>query len=126
MPINIFNLLDPDKRAKELHSKIKHTHTQSKTTTAVLNTEEGKVLVGSSEKSLRKEIREALEKHEIEAFGEGHAEETVIQNAIGLGLTGIEIGASRPICLDCEYIINENNIIAKTEFSGKPSQKRKK
>lgn len=123
--MKIFQLFDPDKRAKELHSKIKHSHTQSKMTTAVLNTEEGKVLVGSSEKTLRKEVKEALEDHEIEAIGDGHAEETVIQNALTLGLQGTEIGASRPICLDCEQIIKENNIVAKTEFSGKTSFKRR-
>jgi hypothetical protein len=40
-------------------------------------------------------------------------------------LTLIEIGASRPICLDCEEKIRLGGIETQTEFSGKPSKKRR-
>jgi len=47
-----------------------------------------------------------------------HAEENVIDEADERNLTITEIGASRPICHDCQYKIEEKGIEAKTEFSG--------
>lgn len=114
---------NPDERAKELHDKIKHKHTRDRNTTAVLNTETDIVIVGSNEIRLRKEQREAFNEKEVEATGIGHAEETVILKADELNIQGIEIGASRPICEDCQELIQEKNIKAKTELSGKKSKK---
>jgi hypothetical protein len=110
---------DPDKRAKELHSKIKHQFTRDKNTTAVLNTDSNTVIVGSNEVRLRKEQREELLENEIEATGMGHAEIKIIKKAEEINLTGTEIGSSRPICDECKNIIQENKIIARTEFKNK-------
>jgi len=113
-------------RAKELHDKIKNAYTKRNTTIAVLNTEEEITLVGSSEDALRKEVRESLEENEQEVKDKGHAEEKVIKSAKNQNLTPTEIGASRPICLDCEELIKENDIPTETPFSGKRSKKRRK
>lgn len=40
-------------------------------------------------------------------------------------LTLLEIGASRPICLDCEEMIKAKGIETLTEFSGKVSKNRR-
>lgn len=117
---------NPDKRAKELHGLIQNKVAQNFITIAVLNTEDEIVLVGTNERKLRKEQVEALKEHEKEAQSkeEKHAEEKVIHKAQEMGLKGTEIGASRPICLDCEELIETHDIKAKTEFKGKKSKKR--
>jgi len=117
---------NPDQRAKELHALLDRISRNS-TTTAVGNTTTEAVIVGMNDKYIRKIIREALEDYEIPADGESgkHAEENVIAMAEKLNLTLTEIGASRPICLDCEELLKLNDITAKTEFSGKKSKKRK-
>lgn len=117
--------LNPDKRAKELHNKLKFQYTKRSTTTAVLNTKEGTTLVSSSEKLLRKEVLLELKAHEKEAKGKGHAEEKLIAYSEILQLTPTEIGASRPICIDCEKLITEKQIEIKSDCSGKLSKKRK-
>lgn len=118
-------LSDPDKRAKELHETIKNTRTKNSSTIAVLNTEEGWALVGSSTEILQKEVRDKLDtEYELPVKGQGHAEEKVIRKAKEEGFTPTEIGASRPICLDCENLINENNIEIKTTLKGKKSKNR--
>ena len=48
-----------------------------------------------------------------------HAEESLIKS--GKGITEIE--ASRPVCLDCEDLINEKGVKSKTPHSGKKSRK---
>ena len=109
-------MADPEKRAKELHEKIKFKFTRDKNTTAVLNTDTNAVIVGSNEVRLRKEQREAMYNNEIEATGQGHAEVTVINKAEELELTGTEIGVSRPICKNCEELIKEKGVDNKTKF----------
>lgn len=109
-------MADPEKRANELHKKIKFKFTRDKNTTAVLNTDTDAIIVGSNEVRLRKEQREALYDNEIEATGQGHAEVTVINKAEELELNGTEIGVSRPICENCEKLIKENGIDNKTKF----------
>ncbi len=118
---------DPDKRAKELHDLIKDERKKRHTTTAVANTQEDQTIVGTSDSYMRKEIKEALLEHETPAdlIDGNHAEENVIDMAEKLKLNITEIGASRPICADCEELLKEKNIEAKTEFSGKKSKKRK-
>jgi hypothetical protein len=117
---------DPNKRAKELHSFLENKITKNKVTIAVGNTNANLSLVGTSEGFLRKEIRNNLLEHEIIATPnpERHAEEDIIARANELNLTLTEIGASRAICLDCEDLLKENGVEAKTEFSGKKSKKR--
>jgi len=107
---------DPEIRAKEIHEAIKHQFTKDKTTTAVLNTEQEAVIVGTNELRLRKEQREILFENEIEATGFGHAEVKVIQKAEELNLTATEIGVSRPICEACEIVVKEKNIATNTKF----------
>lgn len=118
---------NPDERAKELHDLLEYERTKKHTTTAVGNTDEDITIVGTSEDYLRAEIKEALLEHEIPAKSRkgNHAEENVMGEADERNLKITEIGASRPICLDCENKIKEEEIEAKTEFSGKQSRKRK-
>lgn len=120
------SIIDPDKRAKELHSLITPPMAQNFVTIAVLTTENETVIIGTNERKLRKKQAEALLENEIEAQikEDKHAEEKVIQKATELGLKGKEIGTSRPICLDCENLIKQEGIVPKTELKGKKSKKR--
>ncbi len=118
---------NPDDRAKELHNMISDERKRKHTTTAVGNTTEQISIVGTNEEYMRMEIRRALLSHEIIAKSQpgNHAEENVILEAEARDLNLIEIGASRPICLDCENLLLEKNIEAFTDFSGKPSKNRR-
>jgi hypothetical protein len=68
-----------------------------------------------------------LLEHEIIARSRtgNHAEENVMDEATERNLTLVEIGVSRPICLDCEELIKDKGIETKTEFSGKISKNRR-
>ena len=116
-----------DERAKELQNLIESERTKRHTTTAVGNTKQDITIVGTSETYMRPEIKEALLIHEIAAKSKkgNHAEENVIDEAVKQNLNITEIGASRPICLDCEEKIKQKNITTTTKFSGKKSRKRK-
>ena len=83
--------------------------------------------MGSSEGRLRKTIKKELYKFEIEAKGKPgkHAEEYVIDEAKKQNMKLTKIAVSRPICIDCQEIIEEKKIETKTAFSGKKSKKRK-
>ncbi len=115
-----------EKRVKELHGKLGKT-TQDKTTTSVGITKEEIGIVGSSEGRLRKTVKKELYNFEIEAKGKSgkHAEEYVIEKAENENLIITEIAASRPICIDCQEIIENKEIKTQTLFSGKKSKKRK-
>ncbi len=117
---------DPEKRAKELHELIESQVARNKVTIAVLTTDTPSVIVGTSEKELREAQRKVLQEHEVEAKSEKnkHAEENVINQAKAMGLQGKKIGVSRPICLDCEELIKEENIETNTPFKGKKSKNR--
>jgi len=118
---------NPDKRAKELHNLLENERTKRHTTTAVGNTEQDITIVGTSEDYMRPEIKVTLLEHEIPSKSRkgNHAEENVMDEAGERNLNITEIGASRPICLDCEIKIKEKGIETKTKFSGKKSRKRK-
>jgi len=118
---------NPDERAKELHDLIEDERKKRHTTTAVGNTEEDITIIGTNEEYLRFEIRKGLHEHEIIAKSRAgnHAEENVVDEAENRNLTLVEIGASRPICLDCEEKIKAKGIDARTEFSGKTSKNRR-
>lgn len=118
---------NPDRRAKELHNMISDERKRKHTTTAVGNTMEEVSIIGTNEEYLRVEIRKALQPYEIIAKSHPgyHAEENIIMEAEARALTLYEMGASRPICLDCENLLATKNIETKTEFSGKPSKNRK-
>ena len=117
---------DVEQRVKELHEKLNKT-TQDKTTTSVGLTDDEIGIVGSSEGKLRKTVRKELHDFEIEAKGkpDKHAEEYVIDEAENQNLTLIEIAASRPICIECQELIEEKVIETKSPFSGKKSKKHK-
>lgn len=120
-------MTNPENRAIELHNKLSNERTKRHTTTAVGFTDSNISIVGSSEEYLRAEIREALLENEIPAKGKpgNHAEDNVIEVADDKKLTITDIGASRPICLDCEIKIKDRGIRAWTIFSGKKSKKRR-
>lgn len=50
-----------------------------------------------------------------------HAEESLIKS--GKGITEIE--ASRPVCLDCEDLMNEKSVKSKTPRSSKKTRKKR-
>ena len=118
---------NPNERANELQNLINSERTKRHTTTAVGNTEQNLVIVGTNEEYMRAEIKMALLKHENPAKSRkgNHAEENIIDYADEKKLKISEIGASRPICFDCEIKIKEKGIISKTKFSGKKSRSRK-
>jgi hypothetical protein len=118
---------NPDDRAKELHDLIEDERKKRHTTTAVGNTTAQISIVGTNEAYMRLEIREALFEHEVIARSKigNHAEENVMDEAAERNLILIEIGASRPICLDCEEKIKTKGIKTRTEYSGKVSQNRR-
>jgi hypothetical protein len=117
---------DPDKRAKELHNLIEKSFARNRVTIAVLTTDSPTVIVGTSERELRDDQREALLENEVEAESEKgkHTEENAISKLRELNLKGVEIGASRPICSDCEELIKKEGIEPKTELKGKKSKNR--
>jgi len=53
---------NPDKRAKELHNKIRDEFKKRKITIAVGNTEEELAIVGTSEQYLQKDVLKAFKK----------------------------------------------------------------
>lgn len=114
-------------RAEELHNLILDERKKRHTTTAVGNTLEEITIVGTNEEYMRYEIRNALLEHEVIAKSRlgNHAEENVIDEAEERNLTLLDLGASRPICLDCEEKIKSAHIETQTEFSGKVSKNRR-
>jgi uncharacterized protein YfeS len=118
--------LDPDARAKYLHSLLQNPFTKSRVTIAVLTTNK-ETVVGTSEPQLRNVQKQALNSHEVEAIddkNDKHAEEKVIAKAKEMGLEAREIGASRPICSDCEALIKQEGIVPKTKLKKKKSKNR--
>ena len=118
---------NPHDRAKELHDLISDERKKRHTTTAVGNTIDDITIVGTNEEYLRLEIRRALYEHEIIARSRAgnHAEENVMDEAEERNLTLLSIGASRPICLECEEKIKVRGIETDTDFSGKISRNRR-
>lgn len=119
---------NPDTRAKELHNEIKDEFKKRKITIAVGYTDSDISLVGTSEKYMQKDVLKAMNVNEIVATSnyDKHAEEDIIAEAEKREINVTDIGASRPICLDCEEIIKNKNITSHTEFSHKKSKKRRK
>ncbi len=119
--------INPNDRAKEIHDVITNKIAHNMSTIAVLTTNSEVVIVGTSESKLRNEQRKILKENELEAesITGNHAEENAIAEAKKQHLTGIEIGVSREICIDCQELIEKEEIISHTAFSGKKSTKRK-
>jgi hypothetical protein len=116
-----------EKRAKELHNLIQDEFKKRKITIAVGNTDSNFAIVGTSEKYMQKDVLNEIEENEVLATPnqDKHAEEDIIEEADKREVNVTEIGASRPICSDCEELIKQRNITAKTKFSGKLSRKRR-
>jgi len=89
--INIQNALDPFAQSKRT------------TATAKVSNPDGteQTLVASSVNRLSPAQRALLLPKEIEVIGKGHAEATIIDQALANGQTVIDIAASRPICSNC-------------------------
>ena len=117
---------NPTKRAQELHELIEDDRKKRHTTTAVGDTDTDISIVGTNEIYLRTEIKRGLLPHEIVAKSKpgNHAEENILDAAAEKNLKIVNIGASRPICLDCEEKISSLGIETETAFSGKKSKNR--
>jgi len=117
---------EPTERAEELHELIEDERKKRNTTTAVGDTSTDISIIGTNEIYLRSEIRRGLLPHEIIAKSKpgNHAEENILETAAERNLKIVTIGASRPICLDCEEKIKDLGIETKTKFSGKKSKNR--
>lgn len=124
--MDIFDRKNPTERSEELHNLIEDERKRRHTTTAVGDTNSAISIIGTNEEYLRAEIRRALLPHEIIAKSKpgNHAEENILEEAAEKNLTITEIGASRPICLDCEELLREQGITTQTTFSGKKSKNR--
>ncbi|MGN8071584.1 hypothetical protein [Mucilaginibacter sp. 22184] len=92
--------------------------TQTRTTIAVADAvdEQGNQIrvVGSSEPRLRAAQRAMLKPGEVEAKGNGHAEVTVLDHLRVNNLSIRSIGASRPVCANCNVAIESFGIKAAT------------
>jgi RHS repeat-associated protein len=104
-------------RASEIHAAVPRA-TQTRTTIAVADAvdEQGNQVrvVGSSEPRLRVAQRAMLKPGEIEAKGNGHAEVTVLDHLRVNNLSIRSIGASRPVCANCNVAIESFGIKAAT------------
>ena len=119
---------DPQERAKELHDLIQDEFKKRKVTIAVGNTDSDFAIVGTSERVMQKDVLKGIKEDEVVAKPnkDKHAEEDIVAEADKREVNVVEIGASRPICSDCEELIKGRNIETKTPFSGKKSIKRRK
>jgi len=89
-------------RAKEINNALDSIAAKNRTV-AVLNTEEGPVIVASGKTDLSLVQRQMLTNGEIPAkLANAHAEITAIEQAKALGLTPTVMGTSRSICSNCE------------------------
>ncbi len=81
--------------------------------------DDGSLGIASSDKTVPKPQRQWAENNNIKVFnGEGHAEETLINNV------AIHVDASRGVCLDCEGMMKSNEVSTESEFTGKKSRRR--
>ena len=115
-------------RADELHGNLP-TRTKGATTTGVATVIKpdgsSETWVASSEKNLRRPVKDALNPGEIAISGVGHAEETIINAAKEKGYTVQAVASSRPVCADCEAMIKGADATSGTIFSGKKSRVRR-
>jgi len=98
-----------ESRANAVHGAVPKA-TQNRTTIAAGLADDGTVIIGSSEKNLRRAQRAALKPGEVAASGVGHAEVTVINHARSMGLNVKNVAASRPICQNCQTFLKNNNV----------------
>ena len=112
-------------RASQIHRAVPE-HTQRRTTIAVTETQEGKRIVSSSEKRLRKVQRDMLLDNEVEGVGEGHAEVTGVKFAKHNRYRPSGTAASRPICFACQSFLKEHNVTPLSELKQQKTKKKKK
>ena len=118
-PLGLSELL---KLVMEAHLQLDQTAQRFKTT-AIGRSTSGKLFISSSDNIVPKVQRTWAESKGITVINmkDAHAEESLIKS--GKGITEIE--ASRPVCLDCEDLMNEKGVKSKTPRSGKKSRKRR-
>ena len=118
-PLGLSELL---KLVMEAHSQLDQTAQRFKTT-AIGRSTSGKLFISSSDNIVPKVQRTWAESKGITVINmkDAHAEESLIKS--GKGITEIE--ASRPVCLDCEDLMNGKGVKSKTPRSGKKSRKRR-
>ncbi|WP_018966121.1 RHS repeat domain-containing protein [Porphyromonas gulae] len=116
-PLGLSELVD---LVNEAHSLLDPRAQRSKTT-AIGVGQDGKMYIASSDDLVPKVQRDWAISKDIEPIrGIGHAEETLMNANKGI----TQIDASRKICLDCENMMNQNNVTTATEKSGKRSKNR--
>ncbi|SUB88694.1 Uncharacterized conserved protein [Porphyromonas macacae] len=116
-PLGLSELVD---LVNEAHSLLDPRAQRSKTT-AIGVGQDGKMYIASSDDLVPKVQRDWAISKDIEPIrGIGHAEETLMNANKGI----TQIDASRKICLDCENMMNRNNVTTATEKSGKRSKNR--
>ena len=118
-PLGLSELL---KLVIEAHTQLDQTAQRFKTT-AIGRSTSGKLFISSSDNIVPKVQRTWAESKGITVINmkDAHAEESLIKS--GKGITEIE--ASRPVCLDCEDLMNEKGVKSETPRSGKKSRKRR-
>lgn len=98
-------------RARELQAVLS-PRTQRAVTTAVVETQEGIRVIGTSEGVLRPAQRAALLPGEVAARGapRTHAELNAVNGALEMGYTPISVSPSRPACMGCRQVMEELNL----------------
>jgi RHS repeat-associated protein len=95
-------------RAKAIQGSLTGRTVRSTTTAvlrAVTSSGESRVIVATSEQYFRSAWLNALQPGEIAVAGPDHAEINALNAAAIIGLTPVEIAASRPICLGCQLTL---------------------
>jgi hypothetical protein len=118
-----------DQRARHLQGLLKGQKLQGTVTigVGVGRDRSGNIrnVVGSSEKGgyLRREVREALGKNEEQAKFVGpnmHAEPRIIEYMKRNDIDPIAVGAGRPICNQCEPVIDASGAVPASPLKGAP------
>ena len=109
--ISAKNVVNLERRAKEIHDVQNSAVARNKSTTAVadvINPDGSKTrLVASSRNTLTPAQRNALKNGEQAVKGKGHAEVTILNHASKNGQTVKQIAASRPVCQSCKTAIDK-------------------
>ena len=116
--IDIFGLTSIAELVEEAHSLLDPISQNMKTTAIGANTA-GDLFIASSVRAVPTPQQAYAISNNISIVnGVGHAEATLINS----GNSIVHVEASRPICLDCENLMNQNGVTTTTPKSGKPSR----
>jgi hypothetical protein len=106
-----------DARAKEIASGL-HADRQGRITVGVGIDENGVKTVTTNEPKVRLEVKKLLEEDEIPVDGVGHAEVTQPSSIV-------EVGSSRPVCIECDLEMRKRDVNIKSELSDDFARNRK-